>query len=630
MKKRMLSALLAGALLLALAPAALAAAPSQEEAAQVLAALDIMVGDENGSLNLGSTVTRAEFAKLSVAATPAGDTVGDTVSVSPYPDVPRTNWAAPWIKAAVDQGLVKGNLYGYFEPNRTITLAEGVTIVLRLLGYQDGDFTGVWPAGQMAQYRALKLDQGVACGQNDAMTRRDAMYLFYNLMTAQSKLTGTYYINTLEPGTVNAAGEIDRVALINSAMEGPVVAEGNWQSRIPFNVNAAKVYRGGAASTLGAVQSLDVVYWSKSMRTIWAYSSKATGTYERAAPSASAPSSVTIAGKTYAIENTAAAFDLSDLGPYKVGDAVTVLLGRDGGVAAVRSAVQSSAAVYGMVTAASTGTYEDSKGHSYTANTITLRSTDGNEYTYQVSDRSLKAGALVRVTSGEDGVTVKRLSSVSLSGKVNAAGTSIGGRALAGNVEILDVYEDAGAVRIYPSRIAGITLTDRMVKFYAANAQGEITHLILDDVTGDNHSYGVLTGINEVNGTPMSPMTVMGTYTFDLMGSEMTYVNQNGVFGLSLGPCQIKGLSATAMGVGGVDRINNLDSIRLESVEGNQGLTGDNKSYTISDSAAVYEVRDGNYYYSSLDRVTGGSYALTGYYDKAESEGGRIRVILAR
>ena len=104
MKKRLLSGLLAAAMLLALAPAALAASvPAQDEVAQVLAALDIMVGDENGNLNLGSTVTRAEFAKLSVAATPAGDAVGDTVSISPYPDVPRPTGPPPgsrrrWIR----------------------------------------------------------------------------------------------------------------------------------------------------------------------------------------------------------------------------------------------------------------------------------------------------------------------------------------------------------------------------------------------------------------------------------------------------------------------------------------------------------------------------------------------------
>ena len=161
MNKKLITAFLAAALLFTQLPAALAASvPSREDAAQALAALDIMVGDQSGNLNLGAPVTRAEFAKLVVAATPGGESVGDTVGVSPYPDVPRDHWAAPWIKAAVDQGLVKGNLYGCFEPGRTITLAEGVTIVLRLLGYQDGDFTGVWPAGQMARYRALKLDAG--------------------------------------------------------------------------------------------------------------------------------------------------------------------------------------------------------------------------------------------------------------------------------------------------------------------------------------------------------------------------------------------------------------------------------------------------------------------------------------
>ena len=138
MKKRLLSGLLAAVLVLGLAPAALAAAPAEDEAAQVLAALDIMVGDSDGNLELGRAVTRAEFTKMAVAASTSRDAVGDTVPVKPYPDVPQTYWAAPWIKAAVDQGLVKGNLHGYFEPNRTITLAEGVTIALRLLGYHKG------------------------------------------------------------------------------------------------------------------------------------------------------------------------------------------------------------------------------------------------------------------------------------------------------------------------------------------------------------------------------------------------------------------------------------------------------------------------------------------------------------
>lgn len=622
MKKKLLSGLLAGALLLSLAPAALAVAPAKEEAAQVLAALDIMVGDASGNLNLGSAVTRAEFTKMCVAASPSGEAVGDTVSVSPYPDVPASHWAAPWIKAAVDQNLVQGNLHGYFEPSRTITLAEGVTIVLRLLGYQDSDFTGVWPAGQMAQYYALNLDEGVTCTANQTMSRKDAMYLFYNLMTAKSKTTGTYYLNSLEPGMVNEAGEINRVALVNSAMEGPVVVESGWQNKVPFSTSSATVYRNGTLSTLSAIQDMDVVYWSDSMHTIWAYNTKVTGTYEAAAPSSASPSSVTVAGKTYAVENADAAFALSDLGTYKVGDSVTLLLGRSGGVAAVRSAVAGSTTIYGMVIASGSGTYEDSKGGTYTSYTITVRATDGGEYTYPVSTKSYKPGDLVRVTPG-DTTQVKRLTTTSLTGKVNTAGTRIGDYTLADGVEILDVYGESGAVKIYPNRIAGVELTGSMVKFYATNTQGEITHLILNDVTGDCHTYGILTSVSEVD----AGMTVMGSYTFDVAGSQITYVNQNGVFGISQGPCQIMGLTA---GGASVDRIYNLTSVRLDSVAGNQAVTSDNKTYLISDTVAVYEVRNNEYHYSSLERVTGGGYTLTGYYDKDPSEGGRIRVILAR
>ena len=626
MKKKLLSGLLAAALLLSTAPAALAAAPAREEAAQVLAALDIMVGDDSGNLNLGTSVTRAEFTKMCVAASPSGEAVGDTVSVSPYPDVPASHWAAPWIKAAVDLNLVKGNLHGYFEPSRTITLAEGVTIALRLLGYQDSDFTGVWPTGQMAQYYALNLDEGVTCTTNQVMSRQDAMYLFYNLMTAQSKTTGTYYLNSLEPGMVNEAGEINRVSLINSAMEGPVVAERGWQNQVPFRTDSATVYRNGSLSTLSAIQDLDVVYWSDSMRTIWAYNTKVTGTYEAVSPSSASPTSVTVAGKTYTIENADAAFALSDLGTYQVGDSVTLLLGRSGGVAAVRAASAGSTTLYGMVTAVGNTTYEDSHGSSYDSYTVTIRATDGGEYTYPLSSRAFSPGALVRVTPG-DSVQITRLSNRTLTGRVNAAGTKIGSYDLASDVEIMDVYGETGAIRVYPARIAGVNLTGNMVKFYATNSDGEITHLILNDVTGDCHSYGILTHVSEVN----ADMTTVGTYTFDVAGSEMTYVSQNSVFGIDdLGPCQIRGLVGGAAGVSGVDRIYRLESVRLESVAGNQAVTSDNQTYTISDSVAVYEVRDNEYYYSSLDRVTGGDYTLTGYYDKAESEGGRIRVILAR
>ena len=626
MKQRLLSGLLCAVLVLGLlpglAPAAQAAAPAEEDAAQVLAALDIMVGDASGSLNLDASVTRAEFTKMAVAASTSRDAVGDTVAVKPYPDVPQTHWAAPYIKAAVDLGLVQGDLHGNFNPGRTITLAEGVTIVLRLLGYEDADFTGVWPSGQMAQYRALDLDEGVTAGQDSAMKRRDALYLFYNLMITKNK-EGTYYLNVLEPtlNLVNTAGELDRVALINSAMEGPVVASSGWQSQVGFDTASATVYRNGGESTLSAVQNQDVVYWSESMHTIWAYSNKVTGIYESAAPSASNPTSVTVAGKSYDIETTEAAYQLSDLGGYQVGDSVTLLLGRNGGVAAVGEASLAQDLVYGVVLSVENTTYEDSDGNSYNTRTATIFGTDGNTYRYPVESRSLEAGALVRVTNSEDGVEIRGLSSTKLTGRVSSDGKTLGRYTLASDVQIIDTYETCTPIQVYPSRLAGANLTGSTIRFYALNAQGEISHMILEDATGDLHQYGIITGVSEVS----AGLVTNSAYTYDVGGVKQVFTSDTTIYNLKSDPCQVKMESDTS-----VERLYNLTEVEVDSINGNTIVDAQNHSYTLSDSVAVYVYENNEYQLTSLERVSGGDYRLTAWYDKPENEGGRIRVILAR
>ncbi|EDN00341.1 hypothetical protein BACCAP_01674 [Pseudoflavonifractor capillosus ATCC 29799] len=616
MKKRIVSVLLAAALVLGLAVPAFAAQAqvTVDEAAQVLAALDIMTGDENGDLHLDQPVTRAEFTKLTVAASAYADSVGPTASISPYPDVPRTNWVAPYIQVAQEKGMVRGYLDGTFRPNNQIQLVEGVSMVLSLLGYTNEDFSGAWGSGQMAKYQALGLDRGVTAGKNDPMTRQDALWLFYNLLTAPTK-TGQVYLTTLGH-SLTASGEIDRVALVNSAMEGPMVAEGNWQASVPFSLTTATVYRDGKAAQLSDIQTLDVVYYSESMHTVWAWSGKATGTIQQI-NTTSNPTAVTVGGKTYAIETASAAYDLSDLGSFRVGDSVTLLLGRTGGVAAVRTSGGSSAAVYGVVTAIGTASYQDENGHSYTADTITLTATDGGTYSYRCdnADKTFDPGDLVQVTGGTQ---VSKLTSATLTGKVSADGTSIGSHALASNVEILDTYGDTQTLRVYPSRLVGVNLTNGMVRWYSTNAQGEIDRLILNDVTGDLHQYGVLTDVTEQS----FGMVLMSSYVYDIAGVPGVYTSQTTIWNLEKGPCQVR------MDGKEVERIYNLTGTALTAVDGKTAMAG-TQAWTISDSVVVYEYRDKNYYLSDLSRVSGGGYDLTGYYDKTQDQGGRIRVVIA-
>lgn len=624
MKRKLLPLLLSLALAVNLLPAARAASTaSVEEMGQVLSALEIMTGNEHGDMMLARRVTRAEFTKLVVAASPYGKSVGASTSVSPYPDVPYSHWAAPYVEAAVASHLVNGYLDGTFHPDEEITLAMGVTMALRLLGYQDSDFSGAWPAGQMTLYHNLDLDEGISIGQNSPMTRQDAMYLFYNLLTAATK-QGQPYIMTLGHG-LNAAGEVDRVAVINSAMKGPVVVEGNWQSKIGFDPSTATVYRSGREANLSQLQSGDVVYYSKSMRTLWAYTSRVTWVYQSdlVTPGTSSPAALIISGKSYPIETSEAAYALSNLGPYRNGDTITLLLGRDGGVAAVADAGSTfTGTVYGVISAVVDAPYTDAGGNSYTAKTVMVSATDGNSYTYPVETKSsFKAGNLVQITAAAGGeAQVKRLGNASITGKVNAAGTKIGNTPLAENVQILDVNSDGGSVKLYAARLAGMSLNGDDVKYYKKNAAGEIDTLILNDATGDIYSYGVLTDVQE---TDLSMALMGGVYQYDVKGTSYVYGTEGSLFNLSEGPVKIEGPLQRP------SKMSNLKSVKLNSVDVLTAMTQDNESFPLVDSVAVYELENGEYHFSSLERVRVG-YTLTGYYDRSVADGGRIRVIVAK
>ncbi|MEA4932507.1 MAG: S-layer homology domain-containing protein [Lawsonibacter sp.] len=619
MMKKYIPAVLLAVCLSLMVPAFAASAPaSTSEAAQVVNALGIMVGDSSGNMNLGQKVTRAEFITMAVKATPGGDQIGQAAT-SPYPDVPWKHWASGYVEAGVADGLISGYTDGSFRPSNPISLAEGATIALGLLGYSASDFSGAYPAGQLAMYHSLKLDRGVSVSAASVpLTRQDAMYLFYNLMTAKTK-AGEVYLKSLGH-SLNAAGEIDLVSLVNDAMEGPVVAQGSWQSSIPFSVSEAVVYRNGAASSTNAIQTQDVVYWNAAMKTLWVYNDRVTGSIQALEPSSSAPTSVTVAGRTCGIETSAAAYALSDLGQYSLGDTVTLLLGRDGSVAAVADGTASASERLGVVTAIENAAYSDGKGGTYTARTVTLLATDGRTYRYE-NKAGMKEGSLVRVVDSDQtgGVTLRSVSSASFTGKVNAAGTQAGSYSFAQDVEILDV-SDAYGVRIYPSRLAGVNLSSNMVKYYSLNSSGEIDRMILNDATGDVYQYGILT---ELSSEDAGDFPAYYSYAFDLGGVAGTISSSATRYPVSEGPIRVKGTTQAP------EKLYSLISAKTGEISGNQFVAGSQK-YTLSDHLAVYELRNGTYYLSSLARVQSSAFTLTGWYDKTDAAGGRLRVIVAR
>ena len=622
MRKRVLTALLALSLAAGLVLPALAAAPSSDQAAQVVNALGIMVGDERGDMGLSRQVTRAEFVTMAIKATPGGEQVGQA-ALSPYPDVPRSHWASGYVEAGVAAGLVSGYTDGTFRPSNPITLAEGAAILLQLLGYGPSDFSGAYPTGQLAMYRSLKLDRGVsASAPGDVLTRQDAMYLFYNLMTARNK-EGTPYLETLGH-KLNSAGEIDLVALVNDAMEGPVLAQGDWKSAIPFSLSGASVYLEGKTSSLSEVAEGDAVYWNRAMNALWVYRDRLTGTIQALEPSSAAPTSVTVAGRVCPIETASAAYALSDLGGTSLGDTVTLVLGRGGAVVAVAVPGQGGSTTaperVGLVTAVETASYPDGKGGSYEARTAVILATDGQTYRYQVP-AGMKEGSLVRISPSQEaqGVTVRTISSASLSGKVDETGTKVGKYTFAQGAEILDVSDGVG-VRIPAGRLAGLTLSESQVRYYALNSRGEIGQMILTDVTGDMYQYGLLTQMEEMGGGEFSSYY---SYTFLVDGTQGSIPQTTTRYPVSLGGIRLKGT------VQSPEKLYSLQSVSGGQVK-DGAFVASRETHTLAEDLSVYELRGGTYYLSTLERVKGGDFLLTGWYDKDDDQGGRLRVIVAR
>ena len=212
------------------------------------------------------------------------------------------------------------------------------------------------------------------------------------------------------------------------------------------------------------------------------------------APSANAPTSVTVAGTEYTIASSSVAAQLSALNGGGVGQVVTLLLGMNDEAVSVLTGDAANEVFYGVVQTTSRSLVENSGPD--VQQTVAVACTDGVTRSVNVDKQfNYPAGKLVAITVDENGESIQSLETKSTSGTVNAEGTALDNTALASNVEILDTTSEglAGAVR--PSRLSGVTLSGTDVKYYTTNEKGEIDRLILSDVTGDLWEYAALDGI---------------------------------------------------------------------------------------------------------------------------------------
>ena len=616
--RKKLSALLAAALAVSMLTLP-AGAVSQSTALETIQALGILAGDSQGNLNLSSAVTRAEFVTMMTAASSYKDTVGSGYGVSLFKDVKSSHWASEYIRLAVEQNWMTGYTDGTFCPGRTITLEEACTALLRLLGYDASSLAGSFPTAQLSKAGAVGLLDDVTAKQGQTLTRQDCVTLFYHLLLAETK-AGAVYGTTL--GYTVKNNEVDYAAVVSADTKGPYVADNGGGLTLPFTPTA--LYVDGALSGQSQVKQYDVYYYNAALRSVWVYTDRATGTLTDLSPSKTAPTSATVAGVTYSIGSSTASYKLSSQGQFSQGDVVTVLLGMDGDIVDVVSAQNSETTYYGVVIASTKAASSSSTSGSSTTSAqaqTQVACSDGTVRTFYHSGGAQSVGKLVSVTVTQSGTTLSAIPRRSLSGTVNSAGTRFAGYSFADNVEILDTDGDGGYARIYPSRLAGYSLTDDDVLFYTLDSSGSIDCLILDEATGDTYTYAFVTqATSKTDGNSLS-----GSYTY-LQNGQSHSISGQQTYSVKVG-----GARLTFSDNGSLKGMRQLSSVNLTGLTSLTATAGSSK-YALAEDVTVL-LRDGSqqgYYPTTLSAVNSTDYSLVGWYDnQGASAGGRIRILVA-
>ena len=488
MKKRFLALLLSvciGVSMLVLP----ASAAGSNTAVQTAVTLGAFSTEE--AAGLSTPLTRGQLAKLLVAFSAYHDNANTQGSIGTlYTDVNGSSAYAPYIRIAVQQGWMSGYTDGSFRPNQTVTLEEACTAALTLLGYDVTTLTGGFPAAQLNKANAIGLRANLSRTQGQAMTMEDGAILLYNALTANTA-SGSVYGTTL--GFTVTNGQVDVSSILLSNLEGPFVAsEGE---SLPFEPEA--VYCNDSVSTNAQLSAYDVYYYNASAKTVWVYTRKAAGRITAVSPSASAPTAVTVAGTSYKLGSTAVASKVSSLNGGGVGEVVTLLLGMNNEAADVITGAEADEVFYGVVQGAARSLVEDNGAD--VLQRVAVMCTDGVQRTVNV-DKSLNypKGWLVEIRVTPEGESVSGIENKVVTGKVNADATALGSYALADDVQILDTTAEGVAGTVRPSRLAGTDLNLLNVRYYTLNEKGEIDRLILNDVTGDLWTYGVLDDIKNV------------------------------------------------------------------------------------------------------------------------------------
>lgn len=584
---------------------------SKDDVSLILSGMEII----DGSNETDNTITRKELAEILVKASSDSILANATSRISVFSDVPYNFEGAGYIRLAAVKGYLTAYSDGEFKPLNIVKNEEAVTATLKLLGYTNKDFTQSYPYEQLSIAKDIGLTDGVDTTIGSNVTRENLYRLIYNALSCNSKSTGKKYIETL--GYTLTSSTVALGDVMSKNVEGPITYTDSSIYDLT-GLYSPSVYINGEKSDIADLERYDVLYYSKNSNTIWAYREKITGMVEVISPNKEAPTSVTISGKTYKLSTYSAqkAFGVSGI---SLGNMVTVLLDRNSEISDVYKTEDLYSEQVGVIL--STGKKEKMQTDGNTKVTYYATVLLSTGETIDVSTNtnySKKVGYTAKVSYKNGKVSIYSTSKTTdISGLFDLENKTIGSKnKISDEIKIIEVDEFGNTEKIYSNRLNGVYLNKEDVALVTKNSKGEIESMIIKDVTGDTAKYGILESVSERQDSE--------SYSCIVDGNSTNYSNSDISFSVDKGPVQIY-LEGQTLG-----KIKNLEKVEGSIINVNNSYVENSKGekLKVSSDVVVYVRVNSEYNLSTMDEAMSGEYNVSAYYDKAERNGGCIRLII--
>lgn len=157
-----------------------------------------IVSGFDGNFRPEDNLTRAEFSKIISLISGLEDQVQNNLGFKKFNDVDISHWGTGYINTVANNKLIIGYTDGSFRPEKNVTYAEAVTVILRALNYSSLDLGDNWPMAYVAKADALGLTNNLKYNQNDTITRGDLCLVIDRALQTELNTSTSKLISKLD------------------------------------------------------------------------------------------------------------------------------------------------------------------------------------------------------------------------------------------------------------------------------------------------------------------------------------------------------------------------------------------------------------------------------------------------